>query len=170
MVGKVKATKKGVANVSAGPPRLDYLASITTGDGVFEHARYDRPRVELGYCTDDAGRLLALACRLAHDPVAHRLARGALRYLERAHLGGGAFRLRLQVDGRWSDGDVSDDANGRALLGLGTAAARAPWTEVRERATAFGVSKNWYVAFRSRTFPVSNAPRMALAFSALSNT
>jgi hypothetical protein len=42
--------------------------------------------------------------------------------------------LRQDVDGAWTDDLPSDDAAGRALLGLGTAVARAPWTDVRDRA------------------------------------
>ena len=59
-----------------------------------------------------------------------------LAFLERAHLGRGAFSLRLGPDGRWTDDEPSDDAAGRALLGLGTAAGSAPWPELRRRATA----------------------------------
>ena len=36
-------------------------------NGLFEHARFDRPRRDHGYCTDDAGRALSLACRLPAD-------------------------------------------------------------------------------------------------------
>jgi hypothetical protein len=113
------------------PPSLRHLARLTDEVGIIEHARYDRPRWDLGYCTDDAGRLLAVVSKLASDPDARRLATVALRFLTRAHEGGGRFRLRLAPDAQWTDDPPSDDAAGRALFGLGTAAARAPWPEVR---------------------------------------
>jgi hypothetical protein len=116
-------------------PSLRHLAHLTDDVGIFEHAHLDQRRVDLGYCTDDAGRLLGLASTMAQDPDAHRLATVALEFLRRAHDGdGGTFRLRLGADGQWTDDPASDDASGRALLGLGTAASAAPWPEVRSGA------------------------------------
>ncbi|MGD0984234.1 MAG: glycosyltransferase [Acidimicrobiales bacterium] len=115
-------------------PTLRHLARLSDVVGTFEHAKLDRPRPECGYCTDDAGRLLAIASRLASDANAPLLAEVALGFLERAHVGGGRFRLRQGVDGAWTNDRPSDDSAGRALLGLGTAVARAPWTNLRDRA------------------------------------
>src|ERR1039458_5395003 len=99
--------------------------------------------MECGYCTDDAGRLLAIASRLAPVPDVPLLARVALGFLRRAHLGGGRVRLRQGTDSTWTDDRPSDDAAGRALLGLGTAAARAPWPDLRGRALVlFGERKS----------------------------
>jgi hypothetical protein len=123
-----------VSTASAPPPSLRHLAQLTDGHGVFEHALFVQPRRDGGYCTDDAGRLLALASRLDDDPAALRLAQVSLGFLERAHDGEAHFRLRLRGDGNWTDDELSDDATGRALLGLGTAAAWAPWPEVGRRA------------------------------------
>lgn len=117
-------------------PSLRHLARLTDVVGVVEHARLAEPRRDLGYCTDDAGRLLAVACRLPGDPDAHRLAAVGLGFLARAHDGGGCFRLRLGPDGRWTGDPPSDDASGRALYGLGVAAVTAPWPEVRAGARA----------------------------------
>ena len=113
---------------------LRHLAELTDDQGVVEHALHALPRREYGYCTDDAGRLLGLASRLGDDPHAARLADAALGFLERAHVGGATYRLRQRGSGEWTADLSSDDATGRALLGLGTAAAWAPWTQVRERA------------------------------------
>lgn len=81
------------------PPSLRHLAHLTDEVGIVEHARLDRPCRDLGYCTDDAGRLLAVASKLPGDPNAHRLATVALRFLGRAHDGAASFRLRLGPDG-----------------------------------------------------------------------
>lgn len=121
---------------TAPPPSLRHLARLSDSIGVFEHARFDQPRRDYGYCTDDAGRLLALASQLWDDPDAFRLATVATGFLERAHLGGALFRLRLSGDGTWTNDEASDDAAGRALFGLGTAVARAPWPDLRARALA----------------------------------
>jgi hypothetical protein len=119
---------------------------MTDEIGLVEHAELTRPRRELGYCTDDAGRMLAVASRLAFDPDAWRLATVALELLARGHCGDGRFRLRLGADGHWTDDSPSDDAAGRALLGLGTAVARAPWAVVRRVALELFDAA---VAFRS---------------------
>jgi hypothetical protein len=116
------------------PPSLRHLAALTDEVGVFEHARFGEPRRDLGYCTDDAGRLLAVVCSLPADPDARRLATVALGFLNRARAGESTFRLRLGGGGRWTGEPSSDDATGRALLGLGTAAATAPWPDVRDPA------------------------------------
>ena len=115
-------------------PSLRHLSRLTDDVGIIEHARFGEPWHEAGYCTDDAGRLLAVACGLSAEPAAHRLAAVALRFLSRAHEDCAGFRLRLGPDGRWRDDPPSDDATGRALLGLGVAAASAPWPEVRDGA------------------------------------
>lgn len=115
---------------------LRYLARLSDARGIVEHAEFDRPRRVYGYCTDDAGRLLALASRLSNDADASDLATAALGFLERAHLAGAEFRLRQRGDGTWTEDAPSDDATGRALFGLGTTVAWAPWPELRRRSLA----------------------------------
>jgi hypothetical protein len=110
-------------------PSLRHLNRLADDIGLVEHARFDAPRCDLGYCTDDAGRALAIASKLPADAAAHRLATVTLRFLERAYNGHGVFRIRLSPDGTWVNGS-SDDASGRAVLGLGTAAVTAPWHEI----------------------------------------
>lgn len=115
-------------------PDLRHLATLTDETGIVEHARLNVPRPALGYCTDDAGRALAIACLLATDPDARRIAEASITFLERAHAEDGVtFALRRFPDRAWSV-DRSDDASARALFGLGTAAALAPWGDVRNRA------------------------------------
>ncbi len=127
-------------------PGLGHLRQLCGPHGLFEHALLERPRPECGYCTDDAGRALALACRMSQDPGAEELAQLTLGFLERAHLSEGRFRLRLGPDGTWTGDAPSDDANGRAIFGLGVAAATAPWDALREQAGALFLGA---CAFRS---------------------
>jgi hypothetical protein len=112
-------------------PSLRHISRLTDEIGVIEHALGPVPRADLGYCTDDAGRALALAVAMGLDRDAERIAQVTVSFLVRAYVGGGTFRLRRACTGSWTDDPPSDDANGRALLGLGTAAARSPWHSVR---------------------------------------
>ncbi|MEA2579385.1 MAG: hypothetical protein QOE83_277 [Actinomycetota bacterium] len=107
-------------------PSLDHVARLTDDVGIFEHALGPVPRRANGYCTDDNGRALAVACRDHWDPRAARLAERYLAFLVHAHEGGGRFRLRLGYDRRWTDDPTSDDASGRAIFGLGIAAVQGP--------------------------------------------
>ncbi|MGZ8778202.1 MAG: glycosyltransferase, partial [Mycobacterium sp.] len=114
-------------------PNLRHLIRMTDETGLFEHACEAVPRRAHGYCSDDAGRALGLTCRWA-DPTADRLSEIYLAFLSHLHLGGGRFALRLGHDRRLIDGDVSDDACGRAIFGLGVAAASTAPRHVTEEA------------------------------------
>ncbi len=119
----------------SGPaPTLAHLARLSSPDGLFEHAHHSSPRTDIGYCTDDAGRLLALCVDLCAEKDAPQLARVALDFLRRAYRGDGQFHLRQRANGRWTTDPSSDDANARALSGLAAAAADAPWPDVRRDA------------------------------------
>jgi hypothetical protein len=102
---------------------MRHLARLSDANGIFEHALFEQPRKELGYCTDDAGRLLRVATRLPWSHHSAFLSHLSLHFLKRAYLGDGQFHLRQKRDGAWTDDPPSDDANGRALLGLAMADA-----------------------------------------------
>lgn len=114
-------------------PTLTHLARMTDQTGLFEHACGAEPRPEHGYCTDDAGRALALTSSWG-DADADRLAAVYLAFLQRMQLGAGRFTLRTGHDPRVTGSGVSDDACGRAIFGLGTAAARARDQRIAEGA------------------------------------
>lgn len=119
--------------LSASPaPTLAHLERLTDHNGIVEHALRGEPRADASYCTDDAGRLLALVSHMDDHPSSQTLALSALGFLERAYRGDATFRLRCDARGRWSN-DVSDDATGRALLGLAHAATYAAWPVVQRR-------------------------------------
>jgi hypothetical protein len=118
---------------------LRHLLRMTDDTSLFEHAIGALPNRSLGYCTDDAGRALAVLARwdqLGAEPLvdAQPLAERMLEFLVQAHEGGGRFRLRMGFDRRWTADPGSDDASGRAIFGLGVAAASAPWAHVRREA------------------------------------
>ena len=114
-------------------PTLRHLQRMTDDTSLFEHAIGSLPHRALGYCTDDAGRGLAVAVR-SDDADAEDLAERWLAFLVQAHEGDGRFRLRMGFDRRWTDDPSSDDACGRAIFGIGVAAASSPWPHIGREA------------------------------------
>jgi hypothetical protein len=116
-------------------PVFDHLERLTDDRGLFEHALLAVPRREHGYCVDDAARGLVVVC---HEPEAGptvgRLARCYLAFVLEALDPSGACHNRMDVDGQWRDGPAVGDWWGRALWGLGVAAARAQTPGMRARA------------------------------------
>ena len=105
---------------------FEHLLRLTDGHGIFEHARFRDPRPEHGYCVDDVARGLVVASReVDPGPDVRGLARLCLRFLTSAQDASGLIRNRFGTDLRWSDEPSAQDAWGRALWGLGTAAARS---------------------------------------------
>ena len=94
--------------------------------GTFEHAEFAVPRREHGYCTDDMARVLVAAVREpTGDPAVADLVSLALRFLVDAQGVSGGTRNRMNRHGHWEDLPRVEDAWGRAIWGLGTAAAHA---------------------------------------------
>jgi hypothetical protein len=120
-------------------PNWNHLARLSDDTGLLEHARNAIARREHGYCVDDVGRGLLVASR-EHRPTAQivGLAERYLAFLTHAQGPDGAFRNRMGYDRRWADEPSVGDWWGRALWGLGTAAARStvPWIR-REAGVAF---------------------------------
>ncbi|MEU8081603.1 glycosyltransferase [Catellatospora citrea] len=144
--------------MSAPAPNFAHLTRLTDDTGLFEHARLAVVRREHGYCTDDVARGLVVTSREA-DPSADllRLSECYLTFLNHAQSKTGAFHNRLGHDRRWEDPAGLGDWWGRALWGLGTAAARhrSPW--IRDSALS---------AFRLGTSQRSAHPH-AMAFAGL---
>ncbi|GIF51738.1 hypothetical protein DFJ67_6046 [Asanoa ferruginea] len=139
-------------------PDFAHLIRLTDDTGLFEHARHAIVRRQHGYCTDDVARGLVVVTREPAPSIAlARLAECYLSFLTHAQDGAGAFHNRLGHDRRWSDAPGLGDWWGRALWGLGTAAARSrlPWVRDDARAAfALGATRR------------SPAPR-AMAFAGL---
>lgn len=116
-------------------PVFTHLLHLTDHRATFEHALLAEPRREHGYCTDDMARVLVVAAR-EPGPTGEvtRLATNALRFLDRAQLADGTLRNRMSADGHWTDAPSTHDHWGRAIWGLGTAAARSAAAVVRRLA------------------------------------
>jgi hypothetical protein len=153
--GAALTTRSGRA-VPAAP--FTHLVRLTDDTGLFEHARHATVRREHGYCTDDVARGLVVTSR-EHDPSAEvlRLAERYLAFLTHAQDTDGAFHNRLDFGRTWTDQPGLGDWWGRALWGLGTAAARSPLRWIRQEAL---------LAFTQGAARRSTDPR-AMAFAAL---
>lgn len=116
-------------------PVFDHLVRLSDHHGLFEHALLSTPRPEHGYCVDDAARALVVICREPHpDATLRRLARLYLQFVLDALTPDGACRNRMDVTGSWRDLPALGDWWGRALWGLGFAAAHGDSAGMRARA------------------------------------
>ena len=149
--------RRPVIGLVSAAPGFDHLARLTDDTGLFEHARHAIVRRQHGYCTDDVARGLVVTCR-EPDPseTVLRLSESYLTFLTHAQ-DGGAFHNRLGYDRRWTDQAGVGDWWGRALWGLGTAAARSPASWIRDEA---------FLAFAAGARRRSSAPH-AMAFAGL---
>jgi hypothetical protein len=118
-------------------PPFRHLLRLTDRVGLLEQAEGVVPRVEHGYCVDDVARGLLVLCRepSPRDELI-TLARRYLYFLTLAQAADGRYRNRLGYDRRWRDQPGTGDCWGRALWGLGTAAARGPTVGIRGEALA----------------------------------
>jgi len=114
-----------------------HLQRLTDTIGVIERAHGIVPRHGDGYRVDDVARGLVVVCR-EPSPSAEliTLGRRYLYFLTQAQAADGKFRGRLGDDRRWRGRPEAQDAWGRSLWALGTAAARGPTAGIREEARA----------------------------------
>ena len=109
--------------------KLDHLLSMTDDTGMLQHAKYTIPDRDHGYCTDDNARALIVAAE-AHNLLAEppqrneQLCDRYISFLFHAiDADSGRFRNFMGYDRRWLETVGSEDSHGRALWGLGAAAA-----------------------------------------------
>ena len=112
--------------MEAPAPDFGHLLAMTDQRGTYEHAHFDQPRPEHGYCSDDMARVLVVATREPSQPAAMRpLAMLSLRFLQDALDSQGRCRNRMNRSGAWEDSAAVDDCWGRTIWGLGTAVSRS---------------------------------------------
>lgn len=108
-------------------PNFAHVRALTGRWGIWEHARYSTPRREHGSCTDDNARALVVVSRqAAFDANLADLTATYLGFVLDARTASGPFHNRRDAAGVWTDHVGSDDCQGRAWWGLGTAARLAP--------------------------------------------
>jgi len=105
---------------------LDHVELMTDDTGMLQHATFNVPRYDEGYCLDDNARALLLMTRIeesgAEDP--RRVRKLASRYMafvsDAFQRPSGRFRNFMSHARVWRDEAGSEDSHGRALWALGT--------------------------------------------------
>jgi len=141
-------------------PALGHLLAMTDDVGILQHATLDIPNRSCGYCTDDVGRALIVACDAAArrdtEVAGARLVTTYLAYLHDAQLPNGAFHNFMGYDRRWQDHAGTPDSVGRAIWGLGYAERYAPrdtWRMLAGRMRAHALAAVPAMAYvRSRAY------------------
>jgi len=114
------------------PMRLDHIVRMSDRTGIFQHAIYNVPHFDEGYCTDDNARAFLLCSLLAEvggQPPREDLDQLATTYL--AFLAAAwndktmRFRNFMSHDRRWLEEVGSEDSHARALWALGSGAGRS---------------------------------------------
>ena len=110
---------------------LDHLRAMTDDTGLIQHATFDVPRYQEGYCLDDNSRALLLMTLMEETSTARpRQTRdAAARYLafvayafnhDKAR-----FRNFMSYSRRWVEEVGSEDSHGRAVWALGAVVGRS---------------------------------------------
>ena len=114
------------------PLRLNHIVRMSDGTGIFQHATFNVPNFQEGYCTDDNARALILCLlldELGGRPPEELLDRQATSYLAflSAALNQETHRFRnFMSHGRqWLEEAGSEDSHARALWALGICAGRS---------------------------------------------
>ncbi len=124
---------KTLAMRPAGLPeiKLHHLGILTDDTGMLQHARFNVPRYDAGYCTDDNARALVLVTLLddAGTEDEDRLRQLGTRYAAFLHdafnAEQGRFRNFMSYARRWLEDRGSEDSHGRALWAFGTVVGRS---------------------------------------------
>jgi glycosyltransferase involved in cell wall biosynthesis len=105
---------------------LDHVTVMTDDTGMLQHATFNVPRYDEGYCVDDNARALLLMTLIEDagscDPkVVRKLATRYLAFLSNAfNRPLGRFRNFMSHSRVWREEQGSEDSHGRALWALGT--------------------------------------------------
>jgi hypothetical protein len=115
-------------------PGSSHLRLLCDDTAVLQHAHHNVPRIEDGYCVDDAGRVLPILDRFGSvtgDDCWYIAVGRVLGFLRAAAAGGnGDMRNFMAWDRRWLDEPLGGDHVGRAIWGLGELmAAEGPFAE-----------------------------------------
>lgn len=114
------------------PLRLDHIVRMSDGTGIIQHATFNVPNFNEGYCTDDNARAFIL-CNLLDELGGRRpsenldrLATSYLAFLSAAmNRETGRFRNFMSHGRQWLEDSGSEDSHARALWAAGTGAGRS---------------------------------------------
>jgi glycosyltransferase involved in cell wall biosynthesis len=104
---------------------LNHVEVMSDGTGILQHASFDVPRYEEGYCLDDNARALLLMTLLEDagegPSLVRKLASRYLAFVSHAfNPDRGRFRNFMSYTRTWNEEQGSEDSHGRALWALGT--------------------------------------------------
>ena len=123
--GRSQGSRPSVGSRPLYPVNRHHLDELTGELGIWQHATGPEPNRDFGYCTDDVAR--ALTVDLEHAdilgwPAVEASVRRSLQFMRDAFdPATGRFRNFRDADGRWLEGEASEDSTGRAVLALGRA-------------------------------------------------
>lgn len=106
------------------PIKLDHLRVLTDYTGILQHARYNVPDRNHGYCTDDNARALLLSVMLQNEvqdvDEVTRLTGTYLSFIDYAYNPAiSKFRNLMNYERKWLDDQGSEDTTGRVAWALG---------------------------------------------------
>lgn len=124
-----------------------HLLSLSDDVGIFEHAKYNKARIEHGYCVDDVARALILIERnQPESKTVQNLRLTYLQFLREAQTATGQFINRKDVTGVWTGPAEIADHWGRALWALGST---FQWD--RDRDIAYEALKRFELGAQNRS-------------------
>ena len=98
-----------------------HLLALSDDVGIFEHAKYNKARIDHGYCVDDVARALILIQRNQPESLTVKNLRLTyLQFLREAQTDSGQFINRRSYSGVWNGPAETTDHWGRALWALGS--------------------------------------------------
>jgi len=105
--------------------KLTHLRALTDSTGLLQHADFDVPCYEEGYCLDDNARALLLTTlledyRVERDPELGLLSARYLAFVSYSFdWSARRFRNQMSYSRVWEDGPGSEDSHARAIWALG---------------------------------------------------
>ncbi len=104
------------------PIKLDHLRVLTDYTGILQHARYNVPDRNHGYCTDDNARALLLSVMLQNEvqdvDEVTRLTGTYLSFIDYAYNPAiSKFRNLMNYERKWLDDQGSEDTTGESGVG-----------------------------------------------------
>ena len=112
--------------------KLDHLFRMSDNTGIFQHAIFNVPNYQEGYCTDDNARAFILTLLLPE--MTNRIAQQDLEHLAGTYLAfmwdafdkkTCRFRNFMSHRREWLEGEGSEDSHARALWAAGMALGRS---------------------------------------------
>lgn len=146
-------------------PSYQHLLAMSDDMGLFEHALFDTPRMEHGYCVDDVARGLIVGAREPNPPQALTEATQTyLDFVDEAVTHDGRVHNRRNVGGEWTDQPSVGDWWGRAIWGCGIAASLFTEEHLQDqaRAVAFRAMQQESPFVRANVFAMIGAAELLM--------